>query len=438
MKQRSIAALGRLGKFLKPFERCFLHPAQRGAAERYVDGLLGSSPKKQMTKIWERLENQGKYQSLHHFITSSTWDEGPVWKQLRGTFPAKKGILLHDDTGIPKQGNHSVGVQRQYSGTLGKIGNCQVAVSSLFCTEDSAWLAAMDLYLPTSWTEDRARRKKAGIPKETGFRPKWQIALDQVTTMLAEDFELECVVADAGYGECTDYRDELARMGLSYVLGVSETMTAWTKPPHIVEEKKGRRGRPRGRHIARNSAHPCSLKTIAEELPVRAWQKVSWKGSTGRNHQGRFAALRVVPAHRWTSGEIHSEHWLLIEKRKNEIKFYLSNLPPETPVERLVFLAKIRWAIERNYRDIKEELGFDHFTGRRFNGWNHHAVLTAITYAFLEHERLRKSKPGDRISFQVARHFIYRMFVALEVAADDELYQDISDFRKNPPKRLWI
>lgn len=438
MLGRSIAALRRLGEFLGNFETCFRHPAQRGAVSRYLDGLLGSSPKKQITRMWERLENPGQYQSLQHFVTTSTWDTAHVWTALRRTIPDRRGILIADDTGIPKQGSHSVGVQRQYSGTLGKVGNCQIAVSSVLQAGASTWLVAMDLYLPESWAKNHLRRQRAGIPPEVEFRPKWQIALAQLDTLRREDFQIECVLADAGYGDITEYRKELSERSLPYVLGVGGKMSAWTKEPRMVKPKKHPRGRPRPRRVAYNCKRPDSLHHIAKKLVPEAWRIVSWRGITGKCRQGRFAALRIIPAHAWKEGEVHAEVWLLIEKRANETKFYVSNMPPATTIEKLVELTKMRCAIEKNYREIKDDIGFDHFMGRRYQGWNHHAVLTGIAYAFLERERRRGKKKTERISFQAARHFIYRVFVAMEVAADDELYAVVSDFRAKPPTRRWF
>lgn len=247
-------------------------------------------------------------------------------------------------------------------------------------------------------------------------------------------------VADAGYGDTAEYRFQLARKGLSYVVGVRSTTSAWVGSPRFVEPQKNPVGRPRTRRLAKNGRKPRPVSEIARDLPAEAWRKVRWRGGTGAARRGVFAALRVTPSHDWTKwykGRRNPECWLLVERRKNETKFHLSNLPAETPIRRLVELAKARWAVERNYRDLKEELGFDHFAGRRWDGWHHHAVLAAVAYTFLELERRRGSSSKERLTLPAVRNFIRRVFTSMWVVGDRDLFEDILDLHRNPPVRIW-
>jgi len=433
---RSREALRRLGEFLTPFEGCFLRKKQRGAVMRYVDGLIGPSERKNLQQMWASLEDPGDYQALHHFITESTWPDQKVWRTLRETVPDRSGLLIVDDTGIPKQGRHSVGVQRQYSGTMGKIGNCQVAVSTVLRSSDSTWLLAMDLYLPETWTEDPERRAKGEIPEDLLFRTKWQIALEQIRTAIREGFQAECVLADAGYGECLEFRSGLGRMGLFYAVGVTGQSSVFEKPPHLVGPKQSRRGPPRPRRIARNQRHPISIAVLAKALPRFAFRTYTWRNGSGPRHRARVAALRVVPAQGWQKKSVHEACWLLVEKRSNETKYFLSNLPPQTTTHRMVEWIHARWSIEQNYRDLKNELGFDHFAGRRYEGWNHHAVLTALAYTFLQMERRRGVRGGECLTLPVIRKFIRKVLLCLHVAGDRDMFRTVVDFHRNPPLRM--
>lgn len=396
---------------------------------RYVEGLIGTSERKNMRQMWESLEDPGDYQALHHFLTESTWSDAKVWEVLREAVPDRSGVLIADDTGIPKHGKGSVGVQRQYSGTLGKIGNCQIAVSATLHTRESNWLLAMDLYLPEVWMNDPERRERVEIPTTLAFRHKWEISLDQIRTIREAGFEIECVLADAGYGNSVEYRAGLARMGLFYIVGVQGKTTIFVDPPRIVEAKRNPKGRDRRRRIARNNRKPVALGDLSTSLPSGAWKKI-------QGLRAKFAAVRVVPAHEWVHGKIQEECWLLMERRPNETKWYFSNLPPGTSLSRLVEVCHGRWAIEQNYRNLKNELGLDHFAGRRFEGWNHHAALTAVAYTFLEQERRRGTSRRERLTFPVVRKFIRKVFLCLHVAGDRDLYRTVVSFHRNPPRRI--
>ena len=291
----------RLGEFLDSFAGCFGRSAQRLAASRYVEGLLSEAPRKNMEGIWGRVSDPGDYQNLQHFITHSRWEANGLWERLRERCPDRQGFLLIDDTGFPKQGEHSVGVQRQYSGTLGKIGNCQVAVSTVLRSQKSTWPLGMDLYLPRQWIEDPERRDRAGIPRQARFREKGKIALEQIDQALASGIAIECVLADAGYGDSSEFREEIDARGLFYAVGVAGTAGAFASEPHLLPPPQGARmGRPRTKwRRKKGSPKPRSLQKIARGLPEKAWKEIAWrKGSKGKL-RGRFARLRVWPSHGW-------------------------------------------------------------------------------------------------------------------------------------------
>lgn len=435
MIDRSRAALARLAEYLDHFAPCFHRRVQRGAVRHYVEGLAGPSERKNLSGMLSEMSDPVNYQTLQHFITTSPWSDEAVWGRLREVVPERKGVLISDDTGIPKKGAHSVGVQRQYSGTLGKIDNCQIAVTTVLRTAASTWPMAMDLYLPETWADDPDRRAEAEIPEAVQYRPKWKISLDQIEKVRRSGFEIECVVADAGYGDTAEYRLGLARKGLSYVVGVKGTTAAWVEPPRFVAPKKNWVGRPRTRRLAKNNPKPRPVAEIAAALPANAFRTVGWKNGA-RKHRGLFAALRVTPSHgwkKWFKGRRNPEVWLLVERRKDETKYYLSNLPAGASIRRLVALAKTRWAVEQNYRDLKEELGFDHFAGRRWGGWHHHAVLTAVTFTFMELERRRGISKNAQLTRPAVRSFTRTVFLCLHVAGNRKLFALTEDFHRNPP-----
>ena len=427
-------SLRRLGKFLSCFENCFGRSVQRGGVLNYVEGLCGPSEKKNLVQMLANLNKTEDYQELQHFITSSPWDGKKVWGVLRQQIPERTGMLIQDDTGIPKQGAQSVGVKRQYSGTLGKIGNCQIAVSSILRAGMANWLVAMDLYLPKEWIQDKNRRMKAGIPDDVEFREKWRIALDQIDVAQASGFEIECVAADAGYGGCAEYRAGLASRGLNYVVGVTGATTVYETDPRLVSHPKPRRGRPRIRPRLRKGARTVSLKKLVER--EGKWTKIKWRNGERKLLKGKFRACRIYSAAEWREVLPMSECWLLIEKRPNETKYYFSNLPADAPLQTLVETTHQRWAIEQSYREIKNELGFDHFAGRKYGGWNHHAVLVAVTHTFLQMERKRTKKKEKILPLPAVRKFVREIFLSLHVAGNRKLYRLVQHFHDNPPMRI--
>src|SRR4051794_10516114 len=343
------------------------------------------------------------HQSLHHVVADAPWsDEAVLDRCLDSVIPA---MLRHDpvvawvvdDTGFPKKGRGSVGVARQYCGQIGKQDNCRVAVSLSITTEKASMPVALRLYLPNAWVEDRTRRKKTGVPDSVQFQTKPEIAMDQIRRARERGIPEGVVLADAGYGTDTNFRAELAKLEMAYVVGVQSTTTVW-KPgekPKPAPARKGDTGRPR-KLLQRDAKNrPVSVKELALSLPTEAWKKVTWRQGVKQKLQSRFAAMRVRPAHRdyWRS-EPHAEEWLLMEWPTGEAepaKYWLSTLPTDTKLRHLVRLAKHRWIIERDYQELKQELGLGHFEGRGWRGFHHHATLCIAAYGFLVAERSRFS-----------------------------------------------
>jgi SRSO17 transposase len=308
-----------------------------------------------------------------------------------------------DDTGIPKKGRHSVGVARQYCGVLGKQDNCQVAVTVTMANEAVSVPAAYRLYLPEAWTSDRRRRKEAAIPEQVTFETKWQIALGQIAALRKEGLPPAPVVADAGFGVITAFRDALTEWGIPYVVGISSQTTAYrpgTQP--AAPPAYGGRGRPPTLVRRSKTRHPVSIHALAKALPHSAWQTITWRQGNRGAMRSRFACVRVRPAHRdeWRHRAREVE-WLVIEWPRGEAaptKSWLSTLSVDTPPEQLIRLAKLRWRIERDYEELKQEVGLDHFEGRGWRGFHHHGALCIAAYAFLAAERARLSPP-EPLSF---------------------------------------
>lgn len=404
---RARALLTRLGAFLDHFVGGFGRRAHRTYASRYMQGLLNDSERKSMQPMHGRLSDPGSYQGLQHFITHSSWEVRPFWQQLRARLPVRHGILAVDDTGLPKQGAASVGVQRQYCGAVGKMANCQVAVSTALIADGFAWLTSLELYLPTSWMDDPDRRVRAQIPSRLPFREKWRMALAHVRTVLQAGFTLEAVVADAAYGEVATFRAALERLGVSYVVAV----------PYWVSAR-----------LTTTSSE--SLAALANSLAPSAWHRIRWGQGTKGPLAARFARVRVrIPKSR-------SDRWLLCQESlvDGERQYYFSNLPATTPLKTLVRIARSRWAIEVQYRDLKSELGLDHFEGRSYPGWNHHAVLAAMTFTFLQFERRRRT--DSLPTFPEIRNLVREVMAALFFVERPGWLKLANDFQRNPPLRI--
>jgi len=380
---------------------------QRQWAQLYLRGLLLEGRRKSCQPMAQRLP-EGDEQALQQFLNQSPWEWEPVRDAIAKKMTAalgEGGCWIVDDTGFPKQGKHSVGVARQYCGTLGKRGNCQVGVSISYATPKGAMPLEWALYLPKEWTEDRSRCQRVGIPAQVQFQTKWQLALGLLDDLISRGLPTaEVVVADAGYGNITEFRQGLSERGLCYVVEVESTLVAWKQPQRrdAPVRQKGQLGRPRVPKY-RNAAVPANLKTIALSLPARAWRKVTWREGSKGKMSSRFARLRVQPAHGWQRGKQELPRvWLLMEwpaQAKAPAKYWLSDLPEDTSLRTLVRWAKSRWAVELNYREMKDHLGLDHFEGRGWTGWHHHVTMVMLAFAFVLAERLRRRKGGQSSPF---------------------------------------
>jgi len=389
------AWLDRLANWLEPFERAFGHVAQRGAFRRYLLGLLSDSRRKSMSAMLERVHDPGAYQAFQHFITDAPWAAGDIWRQLRTVIPERQGVLILDGTSFPKQGTHSVGVARQYCGTLGKLANCQVAVTIALWTGVRAWMLGAALYVPEEWLTPEARQR-ARIPPTIRFQEKWRLALTLLRQARAAGFQMTAVLGDAEFGDNAMVRQALHRWKVPYALGIKSTLTVFRGTPAVAVPARSRsHGVPPTRLQVTDGTRPESVRAIAAQLPLRAWRRVSWRNGTNRPWAAHFAALRVTPAHEWRTRRLAPEVWLLFERDLGttpRIKAYLVALPPTASLRALVRLAHQRWAIEQQYQELKDELGLDHFEGRSFPGWNRHVVLTALAYTWLQVERRRRGR----------------------------------------------
>lgn len=398
----------RFGQFADQFAGCFSRQPQRAAASQYLEALFNDSERKSMQAMHGRLSDPVTYEALQHFITDSPWETPPVWARLRAVVPVRTGILALDDTSFPKQGKHSVGVKRQYCGALGKIANCQVAVSTVLFGEQLAWPLSFELYIPKEWFAEATRRAKAHIPDRVRFREKWRIALVHIRHVLKAGFQLTAVVADADYGSNAAFRRGIERLGLRYGVAIRWSLTMWTP----------------GARRTRTAAD------IAAQIPEGAWQRVCWAEGTKGALAARFVAVRVRPA------KSRGDRWLLCERSliDDERKYYLLNVDATASVRDLVTLVRSRWPIEQQYRELKDELGIDHFEGRTYRGWAHHTVLTAIAFTFLQLERMR-SDDERRPTLPHVRLWVREIMAVLYVIGNRKLLNLLVSFQRNPPLR---
>jgi SRSO17 transposase len=391
----------RLAAYLDAIVGGLGHVRRAASARAYCTGLLLPGERKSIEPMAARLDPahvQAKHQALHHVVAEADWDDAALLAAVRAqVLPAleRHGAVTYwivDDSGFPKQGKYSVGVARQYCGQLGKQDNCQVAVSLSVANDHASLPIAYQLFLPEVWANDPARRAKAGVPAAITFETKTAIALGQLRQALAAGVPVGILLGDAGYGDETAFRVGVADLGLRYVLGVRSGTSVWapgTGPlPPAPWSGRGRRPS-RLRRDAQNQ--PVTLKALALSLPAQDWHSVAWRAGTNGELSSRFAAVRVRPAHRDTRRrEPWPEEWLLIEWPAGDAepaKYWFSNLPRRTSLKRLVKLAKARWWIERDYQELKQELGLGHYEGRNWRGFHHHASLSIAAYGFLIAER---------------------------------------------------
>jgi len=397
MNSRELQACAeRLEEFLSKLLRNVGRSERRRHGALYVEGLLLDGERKSIEPLAQRVPG-GNVQALQQFVGQSPW----AWEAVRGLLaqqmeeellPAAAWIV--DDTGFPKQGHESVGVARQYSGTLGKVGNCQVAVAVHLATAEESMPLDWALYLPQAWIEDRERCRRAGVPEETSFRTKQELALELIDHLLEWGLGRQPVLADVAYGNSTEFRQGLAARHLHYAVGVESSTAVWDKPTQRVQpRRRGGRGRPRRPYYR---GEPKALSDLATTLPAERWRTVTWRQGRRGAQRSRFATCRVQPAHGHVRDRPEWEPvWVLIEwppQAEAPTKYWFSNLPQGVSLRRLVQLAKLRWRVEQNYQQLKEELGLDHYEGRGWQGWHHHVTLVCLAYAFLLRERQRHKK----------------------------------------------
>lgn len=375
-----------------PLVRC----DQRAKAEQYVRGLLLEGRRKSIQPMAARLAD-GDEQGLQQFITDSPWEDTPVRRRLARRMTAEiapEGWVI-DDTGLPKDGRFSPGVARQYCGALGKTANCQVLVSVNAVTDKASCPLAWRLFLPPEWDIDAERRTKAKIPEGVRHREKWRLALDLLDELLGWGLERQVVQADGGYGDISAFRVGLEQRRLEYVVQVKGATSAHPADAAPVTPAYKGTGRP---PKPRYPDKPTNLRALALAAGPDAARPISWREGDRGPLTSRFIALRVRPANDAQRDDdgVLPERWLLAEwpaSKDEPVKYWLSNLPADTPLTRLVALAKLRWRVEHDYRELKQCLGLDHYEGRTYRGLHHHLTCVTVAHAFLTCWRLSRAGP---------------------------------------------
>jgi SRSO17 transposase len=400
------AIRGRLEAFATEVFESLPRKDQRARGECYLRGLMLDGRRKSIEPIAARLGGEVHYQALHHFVAVSPWDWRPVRRRLAERLVGELAPTAWavDDTGFPKDGDHSVGVQRQYCGTLGKTANCQLGVSVNAVTEHASCPLDWRLFLPESWEDDTTRRVACRVPEQVRHRPKWQLVLDMLDELEGWGLRPPVLVADAAYGEVGEFRQGLDDRQIPYVVQVKADTSAYpeqVRPTTAPYVGRGRRPRPRYRD------QPCSLTQLALAAGRSACVDLIWRRGSKGLQRSRFLCLRVRPAGvtprrqaAARAGGVGWElpvRWLLVEwpaDKPEPVKYWLSNLPNDTPMVELVRLGKLRWRIEHDYRELKGALGLDHFEGRSWPGWHHHVTLVSVAHGFLTLERLHRPRPA--------------------------------------------
>jgi len=398
-----VAAAGtreRLAGFVAEVVSVLAHVRQRENALVYVRGLIEQGGRKSLQPTLFRLEETpARYESLQQFLADSPWQPGLLVRACAERVAPELGVVawVVDDTGIAKQGRHSPGVKRQYSGTLGKVGNCQITVSLHAVGRRGTAPLGWALYLPEEWCADELRRARAKIPATVVFATKPQLAAGLVEQAAGWELPAAPILADCAYGDDSAFRTRLQALALEYLLAVSAQISVYgPETTFAVPERTGQVGRPRT--VARPDRKPESLRALARRLPKRAWKTLPCRTAPdGEQIKSRFAFVRVVATHPVRNNNLPPrEEWLIIEWPKGDeapSDYWLSNLPPNTPRERLARLARLRWTIELDYRQLKGELGLDHYEGRSYLGFHHHCALVTCAHAFLTLERQDPKAP---------------------------------------------
>jgi len=380
--------------WLTPFLAAFEREAQRHWAPVYLEGLLGPGERKSVEPMAARV-CPGETQQLHHFVSAAPWATAPLERALAVAADRLVGgpdaVLIIDDTALPKQGAHSVGVARQYCGALGKKANCQVLVSLTLARDEVPVPLALRLYLPETWASDPERRARAKVPAAVTFQTKGDLALAELDRVTAAGVRFGLVLANAGYGTAAEFRSGLTARGLRWAVGILGVQKVYPADVTLAPPMQGPTGRPQKHPVPSVTSVP--VETMIDALGPRAFRRLSWRTGTKGPLAAEFAAVRV----RVADGPLmaKAQHlpgeaaWLVCERRAaGEQKYYLTNHPAGTPLRTLARAIKARWVCEQAHQQLKEELGLDHFEGRSWLGLHHHALLTMVAFAFLQHRRL--------------------------------------------------
>ena len=436
----------RFESYIKEIAGVLGHADRVGPMHDYCMGLMLPAERKSvepLAAVTAPARVAAQHQSLLHFIANGAWSDERVLAKVREmVLPEieRKGPIeawIIDDTAFAKKGKHSVGVARQYCGQLGKQDNCQAAVSLSLANRHASLPVAYQLYLPEEWARDAARRKKARVPEDIVFKTKPEIAFDQIRWAVRSGLPKGVVLLDAGYGNHTRLREEIDSLGLSYAAGILSSTTVWAPDAAPLAPKRySGRGRPPTRPRRGKGHQPISVKDLAFSLPEDAWRMVTWREGTGGRLSSRFARCRVRSAHR---SKIGKEEWLLIEwpkREKEPTKYWLSTLPEDIAFSRMVDLAKLRWRIERDYQELKQEIGLGHYEGRGWRGFHHHATLCIIAYGFLISER--EAIPPSALRFpqlELPRRYRPRGAAAPAGTSHSQLDRDHAPTRQRRPRQ---
>lgn len=400
----------RLTAYLEWLAQAVGHADRKEPLGHYCKGLLLDGERKSVEPMAARLapdKVQRMHESLHHFVAQSPWSDADLLRQVRNyVLPAmqKQGAVVAwivDETGWVKQGVHSVGVAHQYCGRVKRKANCQVSVSLSVATASASLPIAWRLYLPEEWSNDPQRRREAGVPEAEQFQTKPQMALQQIQQAVAGGVPRGVVLADEVYGSNREFREGLAELQLRYSLAVRCVTTVWAGERQPLPPKLWTGKGQRAIRLRRDATHqPFTVEQLARTLPKQAWRQVSWREGSRGMLRSRFAAVWVRPAYgddRSTAG-VQPEQWLLIEWPETEaepIGYWLSNLPAKTSLRQLVTITKQRWMIERDYEELKQEVGLGHYEGRNWRGFHHHVTMCIAAYGFLIAERNRFSPSAE-------------------------------------------
>ena len=396
----------RLAEYLSRIGDALGHDSRRASFATYALGLLSDAERKSIEPIAARSctgpeKVSAVHQQLQHFVTESPWSDHEV--RLHAARYAIEALTAResietwqiDDTGFLKQGAHSVGVQRQYTGSAGKIANCQIGVSLTVATHTEQLPIDFELYLPKSWTESEERRQEAQIPDQLPFKTKIELACEMIRRAVADDIPRGVVLADAFYGDEPSFRAAVRAQGLHYAVGIKSDNRVWRL------DRRGRR-----------SGEPLKVTQLAQSLSPRLFRHVTWRQGTSAPLAGFFALQRVIPAYRAVDEDLASREsvWLVIERHDGdtETKYSFASFPKSWSEKRIIRLLKQRWRTERVYQDLKGELGLDHYEGRRYSGWHHHVSVALCCYAFVIAERASLFFPPPRGS-QAHRALTYAL-----------------------------